>query len=165
MNRVFIVTLRLFSVWHSFFNYSTKTIMRMITKLTPVFMAAVMLFLSACSPKIAFNTSTVVPTAEGSVKVKKDKNGNYVIDTEIVNLAPPDKLPNPQQLYVVWADTPEGTKNLGQIKTSKTLFGKALKAGLAAITTTKPSRVYVTAEQTATAEYPGNYVVLTTDNF
>lgn len=137
----------------------------MIKKLNLVVLLAVIMLATACSPKIGFNTSTVVPTAEGSVKAKKDKNGNYIVTTEIVNLAPPDKLPNPQNLYVVWAETPDGTKNLGQIKTSKTMFGKALKAGLTATTTTKPSRIFVTAEQTATTEYPGNYVVLTTDNF
>jgi hypothetical protein len=103
------------------------------------------LFMAACSPKIVYNTSTIVPTAEGNVKVKKDKNGNFAVSTEIVNLAPPQKLPNPQNHYIVWADTPEGTKNLGLIKTSKTLLGKALKGSLSTTTTSKPSRIFITA--------------------
>jgi hypothetical protein len=126
---------------------------------------AVILLLSACSPKIVYNTSTVVPTAEGNVKVKKDKNGNFMVSTEIINLAPPQKLPNPQNLYIVWADTPEGTKNLGQIKTAKGLLGNALKGSLATTTTSKPTRIFITAENDVNVTYPGNYVVLTTNNF
>ena len=34
----------------------------------------------SCAKKITFATSSVVPAAEGSVKVKKDKNNNYNIE-------------------------------------------------------------------------------------
>lgn len=52
-------------------------------------------------PKISSNTSAVVPAAEGSVKIKKDKNDNHAIDVEKRNLAEPKRLPVPQSVYSV----------------------------------------------------------------
>lgn len=120
---------------------------------------------TACSQRVGFQNSTVVPGAEGKVKMGKDGNGNQTINVEVVNLAQPDMLPNPQKVYVVWAETSEGTKNLGQLKTSKGLIGSSYKGELTAIVPSKPNRVFITAEGEGTASFPGNYVVLTTGNF
>jgi len=57
---------------------------------------------SAQSKKVAFNTSTVVPGAEGTVKVKKDKNNNFDIDVSIENLVEPNKLTPAKKTYIVW---------------------------------------------------------------
>jgi hypothetical protein len=114
---------------------------------------------------VAFNNSTVVPGAEGRVKMGKDGNGNRTVNIEVVNLAQPDLLPNPQKTYVVWAETSDGTKNLGQLRTSKGLLGSSYKGELTAIVQSKPNRVFITAEGDGSVTYPGNYVVLTTDNF
>ena len=46
--------------------------------------------LLSCATKYAFNTSTVVPAAEGLVKVKKDKNNNYSIALIVKRLAEPE---------------------------------------------------------------------------
>ena len=63
--------------------------------------------------KVSFNTSTVVPSAEGTVKVKKDNNGNYNIDISIDNLADPKRLTPAKKAYVVWLETQEkGVINL-----------------------------------------------------
>jgi hypothetical protein len=106
-----------------------------------------------------------VPGAEGKVKMGKDNNGNQTVNVSVVNLAQPDLLPNPQKIYVVWADTPDGTKNLGQLRTSKGLIGNSYKGDLTAIVQSKPRRVFITAEQDGSTTFPGNYVVMTTDNF
>src|SRR5688572_7070939 len=80
-------------------------------------------FFISCASKIQFANSTVVPTAEGSVKVKKDGNNNYSIDINIKHLANPNKLVPSKSLYVVWAETKEnGTKNLGRLNTSSSLL-------------------------------------------
>jgi hypothetical protein len=128
-------------------------------------LALLVLLLVSCSQRVAFQNSTVVPGAEGKVKMGKDNNGNQTVNVSVVNLAQPDLLPNPQKIYVVWADTPDGTKNLGQLRTSKGLIGNSYKGDLTAIVQSKPRRVFITAEQDGSTTFPGNYVVMTTDNF
>ena len=34
---------------------------------------------SACSKKLSFSTSAIVPAAEGTVRIKKGKNENYAV--------------------------------------------------------------------------------------
>lgn len=121
---------------------------------------------SSCARKISFATSTVVPAAEGTVKVKKDGNNNFAIKVDIKNLAEPNRLPQPQNMYVVWIQTEKnGIQNLGQLNTSSGLFSSTLKASLETVTPYKPTRLFVTGENAANVIYPGNYVVLNTDAF
>lgn len=53
------------------------------------------------SKKIAFQTSSVVPSAEGTVKVKKDDNNNYSIYLKVIRLADPMRLEPPKSTCVV----------------------------------------------------------------
>src|SRR6185369_11894190 len=86
-----------------------------------VFLASTNLSSSA-QKKVSFNNSIIVPGAEGSVKVKKDKNGNYDIDIYTENLPDPKKLTPSQKVYVAWIETKEkGVKNIGQMKSSSSL--------------------------------------------
>jgi len=120
---------------------------------------------SALSQKVSFNTSTVVPSAEGTVKVKKDNNGNYGIEIYIENLAEPKKLTPSKKAYVVWVESQEkGVKNMGQIHTSSSLFSKTKKASMTTVSPYKPTRVYVSAEDKIDLDKPGT-VVLTTNSF
>ena len=123
------------------------------------------IFLSSCATKVNFATSTVVPSAEGQVKVKKDNNNNYSVKIEVNHLADPSRLPQPQNVYVVWAETVNGPQNLGQLKTETGFIMGKLKANLETVTPHKPSRIFVTAENSATIQSPGNYVVLNTSSF
>jgi len=121
---------------------------------------------SSSAQKIAFNTSTIEPSAEGNVKVKKDKNGNYNIEMEIANLADPSKLTPAKKGYVVWLETKEkGAKNAGQIHSSSSLFSKAKKASFSTVSPDKPVRIFISAEDDIGKEQPGNVIVLTTNNF
>ena len=61
---------------------------------------ALLFLFNSCSKKIAFQSSSVVPAAEGTVKVTKDNNSNYVIRLELSNLAEPEKLQPSKQTYV-----------------------------------------------------------------
>jgi hypothetical protein len=120
----------------------------------------------SCARKISFATSTVVPAAEGTVKVKKDNNDNYAIKVEVKNLAEPHRLPQPRKVYVVWMQTANnGIQNLGQLSTSSGLFSSTLKASIEAVTAYKPTRLFITGEDAANVAYPGNYVVLNTSSF
>jgi Zn-dependent protease with chaperone function len=123
------------------------------------------LLLSACATRAKFVSSTVVPAAEGRVKVTRDNNKNYKLDIEVENLAEPNRLPQPRNVYVAWADTPNGVQNLGQLRVDKGFISGKLKASLDATTPYKPSRVFITAEDAATVTYPGSYTVLNTNSF
>ena len=125
-----------------------------------------MLILAACAKKISFQTSSVVPAAKGSVKVKKDNNSNYQLKVYIGNLAKPDRLQPAKKMYVVWMQTESnGIKNIGQIKTSTGLLNSKLKASFEAVTSFKPVKIFVTAEDEAAVQYPGSQVVLSTSDF
>lgn len=124
------------------------------------------LFMFSCATRANFTPSTVVPGAEGRVKVKKDNNNNYAIDIEVQNLAEPNRLPQPNNVYVVWADTETGgAQNLGQLKTGSGLLSSKLKASMETVTPYKPRRIFITAESSASVQYPNSYVVLNTNSF
>jgi hypothetical protein len=121
------------------------------------------LFMSSCARKMTFGVSSVVPAAKGSVKVKTDKNKNYAIDMRITNLAEPGRLTPPRRTYVVWMETSEGIKNIGQLRTSSGLLSKAMRAHLKTVTTFKPESFFITAEDDASVTMPGSTVVLRTN--
>ncbi len=146
--------------------------MKTITLKTPkrIFSIALIfiLFLSlaSCSRKISFQTSSVVPAAEGSVKVKKDNNNNYSIDLNVIRLADPKRLEPSKSTYVVWVETAEnGSKNIGSLNTSSSMFSKTLKSSLKTVSPFKPVSLFITAEDNADIQYPGSQVVLRTDRF
>jgi hypothetical protein len=129
-----------------------------------VVFAMLVCLLSACSRKMNFTRSVVVPTAEGDVKIKKDRNNNYEIHVFVLHLAQPDKLQPPKNTYVVWMETREdGIKNIGQLKSSSGFLSKTLKASLSAVSSFKPRRIFITAEEAADIQHPGLQTVLTTN--
>ncbi len=123
----------------------------------------ILLLFSSCSTKMTFLNSTVVPAAEGSVKVDKDDNGNYDLELNVTRLTEPSRLQPSKAVYVVWLVTDNnGTKNIGQLKSSTSLFSSELKASLHTVSSFKPKRIFVTAENDANLQHPGTQVVLTT---
>lgn len=125
------------------------------------FLVAILVFsFSACSRKIQFQASSVVPAANGYVQVKKDSNKNYVISLDISNLAEVDKMQPPKKTYVVWMETDRGlTRNIGQVVSSRNLNAK-----FETVSSYKPVRIFVTAEDNENTQYPG-ITVLTTNKF
>jgi hypothetical protein len=126
--------------------------------------SSLLIFLTvvSCAKKIMFQTSSVVPAARGEVAVKKDKNNNFRVLVELSYLAEPDRLSPAKNTYVVWmvSDENDTPINLGQIvSTSK------LNVKFETVTSSKPKRIFVTAENDASTQYPGNMLVLETDNF
>lgn len=121
------------------------------------------IMMTSCARTIRFDKSAVTPGAEGKVLLKEDKNDNYSLNFKISNLAKPKDLTPPKSVYVVWMETTNNdTKNLGQLKSTNPLFTKALKASMKTVTTFRPSRIFITAEDNAAAEYPNGQEVLTT---
>ncbi|MEO6719517.1 MAG: hypothetical protein ABIN67_04085 [Ferruginibacter sp.] len=128
--------------------------------------AAVLLIsivLTSCAKKLTFARSPVVPAATGKVKYKKDDNNNYNITVDVENLAEAKNLTPPRELYVVWMESDRNrSRNIGQIDISSGLFSNKLKGSLKAVSTSKPSRFFITAEDDGNVQYPGSQRVLTT---
>jgi hypothetical protein len=121
---------------------------------------------SSCARKISFQTSSVVPAAEGTVKVTKDKNNNYKINISLSNLAEPTRLQPSKNTYVVWMLADDNkTRNIGQINSSTGFLSSQLKADFETVSSFKPVKIFITAEDDANIQYPGMPVVLSTNNF
>lgn len=122
------------------------------------------ILLSSCSKAFRFNSSTIVPAANGKVSVSQDRNKNYQLKIKVKNLAPSESISRPGSAYVVWLETKDnGTKNIGKLRSSKKLFSPALKASLTTVSPYEPVRVFITAENDPNIQYPGYSHVLETD--
>ncbi|MGA9651724.1 hypothetical protein [Pedobacter sp.] len=130
-----------------------------------VFFFAFFALQSCDSQKYNFAISQVVPAAEGSVQVEQDDNNNYEIDLEITRLAEPTRLTPAKKLYVVWVQTEKnGDRNIGQLKTSSSIFSSTLKSSLSTVTSFKPTGFLISAEDDANVQLPGKQVVLSTSH-
>lgn len=131
-----------------------------------VFTAMILLSFTSCVTKAKFELSTVVPAAQGFVKVKKDKNNNYSIQMEVTNLSESSRLTPAKRTYVVWLVSDQNeTKNLGQFNTSSKMFSKRLNASFKTVTSYKPIKLFITAEDEETIQYPSGALILTTNRF
>ena len=116
--------------------------------------------------KIKFLTSSVVPAALGYVTIKKDKNENYVIKIKIEELAEVKKLEPSKNRYIVWMETEElMVKNMGQIISDTRCISSKLKAAFETVTSFKPTKIFITAEDDAEIQYPGTQFILETNRF
>ncbi len=126
----------------------------------------IQLSLASCAKKITFQNSPVVPAAEGKVTVDKDNNKNYVIKIKIDNLAEVKRLESSKKAYVVWMETDESlVKNIGQINSDTQFISSKLKASFETVTAFKPEKIFITAEENADVQYPGNEIILETNKF
>ena len=129
-------------------------------------LALITSLLTSCSRKVSFLTSTVVPAAQGKVKIKRDNNKNYKIEMDIEDLTQPDRLQQSRKAYVVWMTGDDNSvKNMGRVTTSTGLLSSKLKASFETVSPIKPKRIFITAEDDPAISYPGSQLVLTTDIF
>ena len=136
-----------------------------LKSITAVLFLCILIF-SSCARKINFAISDVVPAANGMVKLKKDKNNNYLINLQIEHLANPERLQPSKKYYVVWMETEDhGTKNIGRLKSSSGLLSGTLKASLKTVTSYTPASIFITAENNPDVQYPGTQVILRTQDF
>ncbi|HET8753643.1 MAG TPA: hypothetical protein VFM59_04710 [Salinimicrobium sp.] len=121
----------------------------------------VAILVTACSKKVVFPTSEVLPAAEAVMKVDKNDNNNYVLELEIENMAKPGRLQPARRTYVVWMVTDQhGTINIGNLN-----INNNNKASLETITPYKPIRIFITAEDDQKVIVPSTQVVLNSDEF
>jgi hypothetical protein len=122
------------------------------------------LSMSSCAVKTHFLTSEIVPAAQGIVIVKTDKNDNYVIAVKISNLSPSNRLTPPREAYVVWMiKNDNSVLNLGQLNSSDNFMSNNLDASFETVSSSRPSKIVVTAENQADIQYPSfSELILTT---
>ena len=131
-----------------------------------IFAIMIVFSLSSCATSVSFLTSSVVPAARGTVKVKRDNNKNYVIQISLTDLAEATKLQPSKLTYIVWMITDRQlTKNIGQLNSSKGFMSKQLKGSFKTVSSDKPVQIFITAEDDAGIQYPGPEVILSTEKF
>jgi len=85
-----------------------------------IFIAMLSFIITSCAQIEPFQSSSMVPGAQGKVKVKQDSNKNFDINVSINDLADIKQLDETKDTYVVWMETKQGnTVNLGQLKSSR----------------------------------------------
>lgn len=136
-----------------------------LKSLSLFFVATLMLLMfDSCATRTKFLNSAVVPGAEGVVTVKQDNNDNFHIKLNIANLAESTQLQSPKNTYVVWMEGDDNeTKNIGQIKSSKSMLSKSLRGSFETVSSVRPKKIFLTAENDPSAQYPDNTdIILTT---
>lgn len=129
-----------------------------------IFLLTMAIFLfTACAKKVTFLNSAIVPSAEGTITIKQGDNDNYNIELDVKRLADPGRLTPPRTIYVVWMETAQsGVHNIGQLNTSTSGLSSMLSSSLKTVTPYQPTGFFITAEDDATGNYPGQTVVLKT---
>lgn len=100
--------------------------------------------------------TTLVPAADGSVKMGTDSNGNTSVELNVKHLAKPESLTPPATSYVVWFQS-SGTapQNKGVLRVDDELEGN-----FKAVTPFKVFALMVTAENDPRASSPSSTVIL-----
>jgi hypothetical protein len=135
-----------------------------ISRFTIVITLIVICF--GCEKNIPFEESKVVPAAQGNVAIKKDNNNNYAISITISDLAEVKRLQPVKNVYLVWVETEDHSfQNIGQIDSDKGFISSKLKAKFETVTSHKPIKIFITAEDDQNVEQPAKQIILTTKNF
>ena len=112
------------------------------------------LLVSSCGTTREFPVSDVIPAADIDLKVKEDKNENYKISIKAKHIASPERLNPSASYYVVWVDTYDGYKNVGQLRSKN-----AKKAELQTLSPFEFNEILITAETNGDASYPEGVVI------
>ena len=130
------------------------------------FTIMILLSFDSFAKKFSFLSSSIVPAARGYVRVTRDKNNNYIIQLQVSNLAEVNRLQPAKRAYVIWMITDqEITKNIGQLTSATTPLSTKLKANYKTASSSKPIKIFITAEDDPGTQSPNEQVILTTDRF
>jgi hypothetical protein len=102
------------------------------------------------------NTTEMIPSAVGKVKVANEKDGNTKVKVEVSHLAQPSAVFDQTSTYVVWLKPESGrAQNVGVLS-----LNKDLKGSLETQTAFKDFQVIVTAEKDANVTAPSGRSVM-----
>lgn len=81
------------------------------------------------------------------------------------NLAESAKLPPLRETWVAWMETEHNGEDIGQINSSNGLLSCQLRALLIMVSPFKPTRVFIAADDFASAPFPGRQMIISTGIF
>jgi hypothetical protein len=114
----------------------------------------------SASKEYPMKASSSVPAAAGIVKVQRDKdNGNTKLDIRVWHLANPSRLTPPANAYLVWVRPRDGAA----VKQGAIRVDKDQKGEVKLVTEAKDFEVFITAEQSESADVPSDFQVLRAD--
>jgi len=101
------------------------------------------------------------------VQIKRDVNSNYVIQINLNDLEGSDKIESSsRKYYTVWMNSYSKTaSSLGQINSNSGWFTDKSKASFEAISKSRPTKIFITEEETASAAKPSAKLVWSTKSF
>lgn len=126
----------------------------------------VIISFGSCAKKTASLSESFIPESNGNVQIKRDVNSNYVIQINLSDLENVKNLTPAKEAYVVWmVSDQKRAKNIGQIEGANSWLTKKSKASFEATSPTKPTKIYITAENDITVQKPGKQIVWSTSSF
>ncbi len=135
------------------------------------------LLVYSCAKKTAATAKTETTTAEaaivvpaetkGQVQIKRDVNSNYVIQINLRELEEVKKIePSSKKAYIVWMNADNKmVKNLGQINSNSGWLSDKSNASFEATSEFKPTKIFITEEETASITKPGSKIIWSTNKF
>ena len=90
-----------------------------------------------------------------------NKNNNYKIELQISYLAEPERLQPPKKTYVVWlvGEDRNDPINIGRLEGNK-----KLKVKFETVSSIKPKRLFISAEDDYATQFPSYMIVLETND-
>ncbi|NCT09304.1 MAG: hypothetical protein GW772_04375 [Flavobacteriia bacterium] len=106
--------------------------------------------LTSCATTAKFPVSNVAPAADIKAVKKTDSNKNITLEITAKNLASPDRMSPPGNVYSVWIVTNDyGIKNVGQL-----MNNNAKKSSFKTVTPFDFSEVFITVENDGNLKFP-----------
>jgi len=110
-----------------------------------------------CGTTLALQPGSKTPAAAGIVKLSRDSQGNTQLALSVNYLPEPFELNRALTTFVVWSIADDGSRvrNMGQMQLDSHRHGV-----VNLVTPLTSFKLLVTAEESATAEKPSDYAVL-----
>lgn len=139
-----------------------------------------MLFFYSCAKKTVATAKSEIPPTEtpgatiaipaetkGEVQIKRDVNSNYVIQISLKDLEAVNTVePSSKKVYIVWMNADKQmVKNLGQISSKTGWLSDKSKSSFEAVSEFKPTKIFISEEDMATATKPGMKIIWSTSRF
>lgn len=116
----------------------------------------------------ADNAPIVIPAENiGRVQIKRDANSNYVVQINLKDLEGSDKIEvSSKKYYTVWMNSySKKASSLGQINSNSGWFADRSKASFEAVSKLRPTKIFITEEETASVTRPSAKLVWSTQSF
>ena len=121
----------------------------------------------AASPATETAAIVIPDEAKGKVQIKRDVNSNYVIQINLRELEAVNKIePTSKKVYIVWMDADNKmVRNLGQINSNAGWLTDKSKASFEAVSEFRPTKIFISEEETASVKKPAIKVIWSTNRF